>query len=404
MKKFIGLCVLSGNIHFPTLSKQWSKHPLYYHPIFGQTMSRNRFTDILRILRFVDHSTANTEDRLFKIRPILEKVVENIKSVYSPGQHLSIDEDMILWRGRLSFRQYIPNKRHKYGIKLYELTTDSGYILNIIIYVGKGTLESQNDSHATSVVKQLLQDYLGKGHILYIDNFYSSVSLAEYLLSEKTRMVGTLRANRRGTPKNLMNSKLKEGEAIWKRKGKVVVSKWKDKREVRMISTCHKHEMVKVKTRRGSEKMKPKCILDYNAHMSGVDRADQMMSYHSSPRKTIRWYRKVFFHLIDICLWNACFLYKKRRTKKTLLEFRDDVLMELLNPQLPPKPHMVIDFQSHHFPAENVGKHATKRCRWCSRQNIRKRSKYHCPLCEEQPGLCVVPCFREWHLILFSNS
>nr|CAI5850747.1 unnamed protein product [Callosobruchus analis] len=148
MKKLIGLCVLSGNIHFPTLSKQWSKHPLYFHPIFGQTMSRNRFADILRILRFVDHSTANTEDRLFKIRPILEKVVENIKSVYSPGQHLSIDEAMILWRGRLSFRQYIPNKRHTYGIKLYELTTDNGYILNIIIYVGKGTLENQNDSHA----------------------------------------------------------------------------------------------------------------------------------------------------------------------------------------------------------------------------------------------------------------
>nr|CAI5826559.1 unnamed protein product [Callosobruchus analis] len=141
---------------------------------------------------------------------------------------------MILWRGRLSLPQYIPNKRHKCGIKLYELTTDNGYILNIIIYVGKGTLENQNDSHATSVVKQLLQDYLGKGPILYVDNFYTSVSLAEYLLSEKTGMVGTLRANRRGTPKNPMNAKLKEGEAIWKRKGRVVVSKWKDKREVRI--------------------------------------------------------------------------------------------------------------------------------------------------------------------------
>nr|CAI5823359.1 unnamed protein product [Callosobruchus analis] len=151
------LCVLSGNIHFPTLLKQWRKHP------------RNRFTDILRILRFVDHSTAKTEDRLFKIRPILEKVVENIKSVYSPGQHLSIDEAMILWRGRLSFPQYIPNKRHKYGIKLYELTTDNGYILNIIIYVGKGTLENQNDSHAASVITtricQELTEQIRRCHI-----------------------------------------------------------------------------------------------------------------------------------------------------------------------------------------------------------------------------------------------
>nr|CAI5838222.1 unnamed protein product [Callosobruchus analis] len=299
---------------------------------------------------------------------------------------------MILWRGRLSFRQYIPNKRHKYGIKLYELTTDNGYILNIIIYVGKGTLENQNDSHATSVVKQLLQDYLGKGYILYVDNFYTSVSLAEYLLSEMTGMVGTLRANRRGTPKNLMNAKLKEGEAIWKRKGGVVVSKWKDKREVRMISTCHKHEMVKIKTRRGSEKLKLKCILDYNAHMSGVDRADQMMSYYLKNYKMVS--NNIFSshrHLFVECF----FLYKKRRRTKTLLEFRDDVLMELLDPQLSPKPPMAIDFQSHHFQAENVGtKNAMRRCRWCSKHNIRKRSKYHCPLCEKQPGLCVVPCFR----------
>lgn len=73
MKKFLGPCCLSGNIYFPTLGKQWSRHPLYYHPIFGQTMSRNRFTDILRMLRFVDRSIINPEDRLFKIRPILEK-------------------------------------------------------------------------------------------------------------------------------------------------------------------------------------------------------------------------------------------------------------------------------------------------------------------------------------------
>lgn len=403
IKKFIGLCCLSGNIRFPTLAKQWSKHPLYYHPIFGQTMSRNRFTQILRMLRFVDHSTPNTEDRLFKIRPILEKIVENIKSIYSPGQHLSIDEAMILWRGRLSFRQYIPNKRNKYGIKLYELTTDNGYILNIIVYVGKGTLLDENESHAAAVVKQLLDGYLGKGHIIYIDNFYTSVSLAEFLISKDTGMVGTLRVNRKGNPRNMLNKKIKKGESIWKRKGKVVVTKWKDKRDVRMISTCHKHKMIKINPKRGAEKCKPQCVLDYNAHMSGVDRADQMMSYYSSPRKTIKWYRKVFFHLVDICLWNACFIYKKKhRSKKTLLQFREEILLDILKPK--PVTAPIVDFKSHHFPAENTGdKNTMKRCRWCSKQNVRKRSKYHCPECEDKPGLCVVPCFREWHLNLGSN-
>lgn len=398
MKKFIGLCCLSGNIRFPSLARQWSKNALYYHPIFGRTMSRNRFTDILRMLRFVDHSHPDPNDRLFKIRPILEKIVHNIKSLYSPGQHLSIDEAMILWRGRLSFRQYIPNKRHKYGIKLYELTTDTGYILNIIVYIGKGTLVDEKESHAAAVVKELLGDYLQKGHILYVDNFYTSVSLAEFLLDNETGMVGTLRENRKGNPKKLLKRKLKKGEAIWNRKGKVVVTKWKDKRDVRMLSTCHKHEMVKITNKRGCEKYKPKCVLEYNAHMSGVDRADQMMSYYSSPRKTIKWYRKLFFHLVDICMWNACFIYKKKcQSKKTLLEFRDEVLMNILTPK--PITPVVIDFQAHHFPAENTGeKNTMKRCRWCSKQNVRKRSKYHCPQCEEKPGLCIVPCFKEWHL------
>lgn len=262
----------------------------------------------------------------------------------------------------------------------------------------------ESQSHSTSVVKQLLEGYLGKGHILYIDNFYTSVSLAEYLLSENTGMVGTLRANRRGNPKKMLSRKLKTGNAIWKRKGKVIVTKWKDKRDVTMISNCHKHEMITMTPRRGEQKLKPKCVLDYNAHMSGIDRADQMMSYYSSPRKTVKWYRKVFFHLIDICLWNACFIYKKSlQSKTTLLEFRDAVLLDLLKPN--PIKAPTTDFQSHHYPAENTGeKNTMKRCRWCSKQHIRKRSKYHCPQCEDQPGLCIVPCFRDWHLSLVPNN
>lgn len=83
---------------------------------------------------------------------ILDKVLENIKNAVYPGQHLSIDESMILWRGRLAFRQYISNKRHKYGIKLYELTTHDGFVLNIIVYTGKGTLVAEEATHTEAVV------------------------------------------------------------------------------------------------------------------------------------------------------------------------------------------------------------------------------------------------------------
>lgn len=185
MRKFIGLCCLAGTVKFPLLAKQWSHHPLYFHPVFGKTMSRNRFQLILQNLRFVDHATIDENDRLFKIRPILEKILQNFKQVFSPGRNLSVDEAMIGWKGRLSFRQYISNKSHKYGIKLYELTTDDGFVLNIIVYTGKGTLVSEDSTHAESVVKELMKDYLEKGHTVYLDNFYTSVSLAEFLHKKK---------------------------------------------------------------------------------------------------------------------------------------------------------------------------------------------------------------------------
>lgn len=92
MNKFIGLCLLSETIHFPRLAMQWSTNPLYFHPLFGKCISRNRFTEILKMLRFVNHDNIDRHDPLHKIRPILEKVIENIKKVVNPVKELSIDE------------------------------------------------------------------------------------------------------------------------------------------------------------------------------------------------------------------------------------------------------------------------------------------------------------------------
>jgi len=57
------------------------------------------------------------------------------------------------------------------------------------------------------VVKYLLSDYCGVGHSVYMDNFYNSVDLTEYLLDKNT---GTLRGNRKGNPSDVVNKKLKK--------------------------------------------------------------------------------------------------------------------------------------------------------------------------------------------------
>ena len=67
-------------------------------------------------------------------------------SVYTPDKHIVIDEELLLWKGRLGFKQYIPNKRARFGIKMFSVCEVSGYFWNSFVYVGKNaneTLEEQ---------------------------------------------------------------------------------------------------------------------------------------------------------------------------------------------------------------------------------------------------------------------
>ena len=65
-------------------------------------------------------NSVDTDYRLYKIRPIMDHF-NNVMKNYVPHKSLCNDESMMLWRGRLIFRQYIKNEKHKYGTKLYKL-------------------------------------------------------------------------------------------------------------------------------------------------------------------------------------------------------------------------------------------------------------------------------------------
>lgn len=137
----------NGIVKLPSIKHYWATSGLCEYPIFNRTMSRNRFELILRCLCFYNPDSDLPDRLIYKISNVLNHVISNFTKALSPGENLSLAKAMILWRGRLSFRQYIRNKRHTYGIELYELCTDDGYVLNIIIYCGKGTLIIDEKSH-----------------------------------------------------------------------------------------------------------------------------------------------------------------------------------------------------------------------------------------------------------------
>jgi len=172
----------------------------------------------------------------------------------------------VCFKGRL-FLQIIPSKRNRFEIKSFVLCDcKTGYIQDFIVYTGIGTTigtEHKDYGKSGSIVMSLLESYLGKGHILYVDNWYTSLALFDVLHKNCTNACGTVKKRRKRMPK--MNKKLKKGEAYFRSSANMLARiKWQDKKEVFIISTIHKEEFVDVPKHYSAQEIvqKPSCVHD----------------------------------------------------------------------------------------------------------------------------------------------
>ena len=113
-----------------------------------------------------------------------------MRTVFTPGRELSVDESLVLFKGRLKFRQFIRTKRARFGIKLYELCKSDGTTLDMLVYCGKGMFTNDDpysDHPSTERIPEVLMvPWLNKGHILYTDNYYASPALFPKHISHRT--------------------------------------------------------------------------------------------------------------------------------------------------------------------------------------------------------------------------
>ncbi|KAJ8936868.1 hypothetical protein NQ314_012132 [Rhamnusium bicolor] len=250
-----------------------------------------------------------------------------------------------------------------------------------------------------------MQEKLYQGYSLHMDKFYNNFTLAKQLLSFNTYCTGTLHAGRRYIPEDVAKAKLNIGESISRYAEGVFIGKWRDRRDVLYISTEHDNEMVKDRNYKRDTKKKPKPIVEFQKYIPGIDLQEQMMSYYPFSRKTIGWYKKLGFHVIHMMVFNAFLLYIKYSGKKMpFYDFRLSIVEDLLPadhalstaPKKPPKLTLL-----EHFPTKCLkneqGRAMRRRCKSCWSKNIRKDTQYLCTTCPGSPGLCLEPCFKEYH-------
>lgn len=423
MKAFIGIIIIMGIVKLPQYAFFWSTDEFLGNPGIKKVMAKNRFEELSCYLRFNDSSKEPARgdrdyDRLFKVRPVLDYVRNKCGENFLPSKNISVDEGMIGFRGRLSFRQYMPAKPTKYGIKVWMAADSSnGYVLNFDVYLGKEPNQRPRIyGLGYDVVTSMIRPYMNKNHHVFFDNFFSSVKLLEHLASNDTYACATVRCSRKDLPP-CAKDKLRPGQKLVRQKGNVVFTKWHDKRDVSVISSNLSPLAVDlVVNRRNQQVSKPAVVDLYNKHMGGVDLADQLRNYYSMGRSSSKWYRYLFWFLFDISICNSFILYNHYRRehgegKVKQVNFRMNLAKQLIGgfSSTVSVGNSVKRRKIENLSRElgNVGSHfivkiegRKKVCVYCSKSGIKTKSgrsvetTFQCLQCSV--ALCKT-CFHDFH-------
>jgi hypothetical protein len=200
---------------------------------------------------------------------------------------------------------------------------------------------------------ELSRDIEGKGHVIAIDNFFTSVDLFKELTEKAIYATGTLRSNRIGIPSALKStkafSKVPQGTLDWRMHESRSMSSvlWKDKKPVLLLSTnaisigfpCVPVDTVPRPNGAVREAIPTSPMhVEYTTHMRGVEVADQLQASYSTQNRSYKWWHRIFFFLLDMTVVNMFIMYvvackisfAHPRKPVTQLQFRTHLCEALL--------------------------------------------------------------------------
>ena len=420
MMAYFGLMVVMSIISVPSYTLAWKSVWPFAIPGIAEVMTRTRFEKLSKYFHCNDTS-ANPprrqpgHDRLCHVRPVIDVLSQTCLNNYNPPREQTVDEGMIAYKGRLSFKQYLPAKPTKFGIKVWERASPkNGYVHEFQIYTGSKDGRQPEQGLGARVVKDLTDKLKGKKHHIYMDNFFSSPELFDDLQKDKNYCTGTARLNRRGMPEALKTARLKNrGDMQVMQRGNLTAYAWKDKKIVTYLSTIAdplQNKVVRRKQKDGSVKEVPCPMVgeSYNKFMFGVDIADQKRMQYSTCRKALKWWKYIFWFCFDLAVVNGFICMKEspnhvkhtrsgKEVARTQLEFCMNLGQKLIGTfrgsrkrKIPPTTD---NCGNAHWPSK-FPKHG--RCKLCAQEKRRHEVYLGCTQCSVH--LCVDHnCFFRYH-------
>ena len=423
MRAFIGINILMGVNSLPDAELYWNQNPLIGNKGIQNTMTCNRYQNVQQYFHVSDRETepargADNYDRLYKVRPIIDMVSDTFKSRYVLSREVAVDEAMVRYTGRLSFRQYMPAKPIKRGIKIWMMCdSNTSFLANFNVYLGKSEATSGNGL-GYDVVSKLTEHIRNSNRHVYFDNFFTGIDLLDHLQANGLYGCGTVRANRKGFPPRLQKPKdLKargDMKVLQRGESNLTATVWKDKKLVHHLSTLSDPSVVLDAQRRVGATVlhlrQPSTVSQYNKYMGAVDQHDQLRMKYDVGRNSKKWWRYIFWFLLNCSIVNAYILYKtasQRRTRKkryTHIDFRLELINQLIGgysrrtreatSNVAPGILVEQQNQSAHINTRMEGKR--KRCQVHFKVHQKRRETvYGCAICNVH--LCKDGCHNQFH-------
>lgn len=259
------------------------------------------------------------------IRELFDAVIDNCRANYVPEAVVTVDEQLLPFRGRCPFRIYIPNKPDRYGIKLFMLNdANTYYCINAIPFLGAESVQTRNitaptqgEHYVMELMRAIMYDEnysLVPGRTVVCDNWFTTMGLAKKLLEKQHHLVGTIRPKPYLPTKAIWDEKLQLGEnvAVFNHQHKInVVYKLVKPRKIcAVMTTCHNNFTLVEKT--AAKGFKTEAHMFYNWSKGGTDCFDMMCAHTTTHRKTRRWPCVVFFGLLNIIINNSWIIYQNQ--------------------------------------------------------------------------------------------
>lgn len=298
LRIFLGIMIVTGYNTVPCKQSYWSRDSDLYNEMISLAMSRDRFLHIERCIHFAPKTAFDSNDKMWKLRPLTDKLKQNFMKNFHPEENLSYDESMIKYFGRHSCKQFIKGKPLRFGYKVWCLNTPDGYLVNFEIYQGRNPrINPGLEKNYGKCVAPLLQiihefpEHMNKlSYSFFFDNLFTGIPVLDYLKKIGHSATGTIREIRipHNCPlsSNQIMNKCERGkmETITLKDHNISITKWRDNKCVCVASTLYGKDPISKATRFNREVRqrvqldRPYSVEKYNKHMGGTDRMDQNIS------------------------------------------------------------------------------------------------------------------------------